>query len=558
LVIGRPVVNRFTKAWTVMIARRINGPQGEFVGVVCGVVETRYFEDFYKEVRAGETASAALLRRDGVMLARYPHVDERIGQELAHGSQWYGMLGHGGGAYLKPGQADQESRIISVQPVPDYPLAVSVGMDEAAALAPWRKQALLMAIGAFGAVVGFLILFRALAVQFRRVEERSRELAQSETRFRDFALISSDWFWETDENHRFTYVSEGIRQFGQEPASRIGRSRIEFAKDAETETEKWRNHVATTERHEAFRDFVYRRQNGDQPENTISISGTPVFDQAGRFLGYRGTGRDISTQVHAERSLREAKEAAEAANVAKSQFLANMSHELRTPLNAIIGFSEALELGMAGEMKPRQAEYAGLIHQSGEHLHTVINDILDLAKVDAGKLDLHEETAIDPRNTVEGCLTLMKSHAVSAGITLSVEADDRLPRLCADSTRLKQILLNLISNAIKFTGAGGSVVVMVRNTEARGVSFAVRDTGPGMTADEITTALEPFGQVDAGHARRYEGTGLGLPLAQRLTELHGGSLIVDSVKGNGTTVTVVLPPQRAIATSPLLAAGADD
>lgn len=555
-VIGRPVVNRFTKAWTVMIARRINGPEGEFIGVVAGVVETRYFEDFYKELRAGNTASAALLRRDGVMLARYPHQDERIGRELAHESEWYATLEHGGGAYLKPGRDDQASRIVSVQPVPDYPLAVSVGIDTAEALAPWRRQSLLMAVGAFGAVVGFLFLFRALAVQFRRVEERSEELAQSETRFRDFALTSSDWFWETDENHRFTYVSEGIRQFGQEPASRIGRSRIEFAKDAKTEAEKWREHLAATERHEPFRNFVYTRQNGDQPENTISISGAPMFDPAGRFLGYRGTGRDITAQVRAERSLREAKEAAEAANVAKSQFLANMSHELRTPLNAIIGFSEALELGMAGELKPRQAEYAGLIHQSGEHLHTVINDILDLAKVDAGKLDLHEEVAIDPRAIVDACVTLMRSHAVSASIALSVEADERLPRLCADPTRLKQILLNLISNAIKFTGSGGSVVVVLRTSEAGGISFAVRDTGPGMSADEIATALEPFGQVDAGHARRYEGTGLGLPLAQRLTELHDGSLRVDSVKGSGTTVTVTLPPERAIAAAPLLTAEA--
>jgi len=555
-VIGLPVVNRFTQAWVIMIARRIDGPHGEFVGVVVGVVEASYFENFYKEVRADNSASASLFRHDGVLLARYPHIDDIIGQPLARESEWYAMLAHGGGGYRTPGYFDETKRIVSVQPVPDYPLAVSVGIDEDDALAPWRWQSLIIAVGTLGAVVGFGFLFRALAVQFHRVEERSEELVRSETRFRDFALTSSDWFWETDANHRFTYISEGIRQFGQEPASRIGRSRMELASDIDTHAEKWREHLNMINRHQPFRNFVYMRKIADQPENTVSISGNPIFGPAGQFLGYRGTARDITPQMLSEQSLRDARDAAEAANVAKSRFLANMSHELRTPLNAIIGFSEALELGMAGELQPRQAEYAGLIHQSGEHLHTVINDILDLAKVDAGKLDLHEETAIDPRGVVDGCVTLMKSHAVAGSLSLSVEAEDRLPHLRADSTRLKQILLNLISNAVKFTPAGGAVIIAVRASAEGGILFAVSDTGPGMAAREVEIALQPFGQVDAGHTRRYEGTGLGLPLAQRLAELHGGTLIVDSIKGSGTTVTVTLPPERTVA-PPAVAAIAD-
>jgi PAS domain S-box-containing protein len=542
-----PFVDKYSGAWSITITRRVDGPNGAFLGVVAGVIDTKYFGDFYRAVATYDSESIALSHLDGTFLVRYPAVDMAVGTRLSSESPWYAMVEQGGGTYTTPGYVDGHPRIISVEPTKEYPLAVSVGMTITEALAPWRRQTLIIAIGTLGAVVGFGFLFRVLAIQFHRVEERSEELAQSEARFRDFAVTSSDWFWETDENHRFTYISEGIRQFGQDPSTRLGRSRMEIASDRESETEKWREHLAVLERHEPFRNFAYTRKIGDQPENTVSISGNPIFNSSGRFFGYRGTARDITPQVLAEQSLRDAKEAAEAANVAKSQFLANMSHELRTPLNAIIGFSEALELGMAGSLQPRQAEYAGLIHQSGEHLHTVINDILDLAKVDAGKLDLHEESAIEPLGVVDGCITLMKSHAVVGGITLSVAAEDGLPRLRADATRLKQILLNLVSNAIKFTGSGGSVVVAVRHSDDGGIVFEVRDTGPGMTPREIETALEPFGQVDAGHSRRYEGTGLGLPLAQRLAELHGGELTVDSVKGVGTTVTVTLPAERTVA-----------
>jgi two-component system cell cycle sensor histidine kinase PleC len=396
-------------------------------------------------------------------------------------------------------------------------------------------------------------VIQALAVAARSLGERAEKYEKaeagrrdSEARLRAFAESGSDWYWESDRDHRFCYFSDHMITFGQDPSRQLGRTRWELASDSDRDTVKWVDHRALLERHEPFRDFRYARKIGDQPEQTVSVSGRPIVDSAGKFSGYRGTARDISEEVRADSRLREAKAEAEAASLAKSQFLANVSHELRTPLNAILGFSEMLDRGAAGSLDPRQREYVGYIRQSGAHLLDIINEILDLAKIDAGKLELNEERGLDARALADSCVALVSEGAATAGIVLATEFEAGLPPLIADGTRLKQILLNLLGNAVKFTEPGGSVMLAGHSANDGGVEFEIRDTGLGMTAAEIGIAIEPFGQVDAGLARRREGTGLGLPLARRLTERHGGSFTIESVKGRGTRVVVGLPPSRVI------------
>ncbi|HEY1709383.1 MAG TPA: ATP-binding protein [Rhizomicrobium sp.] len=248
-------------------------------------------------------------------------------------------------------------------------------------------------------------------------------------------------------------------------------------------------------------------------------------------------------------------EEAAIANRTKSTFLAAMSHELRTPLNAVIGFSDVLLAELYGPLgAERYKEYAQDIRDSGTHLLSLINDVLDLSRLDAqqGTLDEDEFALLDVVAETE---RMVSPQAEKAGVLLSHDVSPALPLVRADRRRIRQILLNLMSNATKFTHPGGSVHVSARVT-SDGMTISVADTGIGIAKEDIPKALERFGQVDSRLARKYQGTGLGLPLAKQLTELHGGNFELKSAEGVGTTVTFTLPPERIVQTEPAQKAAA--
>ncbi len=249
---------------------------------------------------------------------------------------------------------------------------------------------------------------------------------------------------------------------------------------------------------------------------------------------------DITARKRAEEELIKSRQAAEFANRAKTEFLANMSHELRTPLNAILGFSEVIANEMFGAAaNAKYVEYAKDIHKSGQHLLDLINDVLDLAKLEAGKLELRE-TDVSVHDVVALCLNLLGGRARENHVVLETDLPADLPAIRGDERAIKQVLLNLLSNAVKFTPDGGRVTVAARSSR-REFAISVTDTGIGMSKSEIEVALTPFGQVDSQHARKHKGTGLGLTICRSLLQLHGGDLVVESMPGKGTTMTAIFP-----------------
>ncbi len=287
-----------------------------------------------------------------------------------------------------------------------------------------------------------------------------------------------------------------------------------------------------------------RKENGSTV--WVNMTGHAVRDTMGDIMHFECTMFDITERRSAELNLLRTKEQADFANRSKSEFLANMSHELRTPLNAIIGFSEIIRDQLFGPVgQPQYIEYAGDIHDSGQLLLSLINDILDMSKIEAGKRAL-SESVMSVEETVRSVSRLVAARAKEGKIRMTMAVPHDFASLRAEERAIKQILTNILTNAIKFTPEGGSVSLTASLTELGQLKIVIQDTGIGMSAEEIPIAMAPFGQIESALSRKNQGTGLGLPLTRALVELHGGTLELQSAVGKGTTITLLFPPERVV------------
>ena len=273
-------------------------------------------------------------------------------------------------------------------------------------------------------------------------------------------------------------------------------------------------------------------------ERRLMTSKTPLIDESGETTFVLTIAIDISERKDMEAALIIAKEEAELANRTKSDFLANMSHELRTPLNSIIGFAQILSTGIFGPLGDRRyTEYAADIMHSGEHLLSVIGDVLDISKIEAGEAAIVDRE-INIGEMLADSVAMIHERAQAKSLNINM--------IVADARYLKQILINLLANSVKFTPAGGNIDIHANIDTDGCMSISVKDTGIGITAADISRVLEPFGQVLTNPTLAQEGTGLGLSLSKRLTELHAGGLSIESTPGVGTTVTAQFPASRIV------------
>jgi PAS domain S-box-containing protein len=401
-----------------------------------------------------------------------------------------------------------------------------------------------------------------------RMERLAADLRDRVEHFRDLSQMASDWFWVQDENYRFTQFSETVNKLGHiEPAEVLGKTRWELA--AEPDTERMAAHRAVVESHQPFRDFEYLVVNGTGEACWYSVNGQPVFDESGRFAGYRGTSRNITIRKTLEEELRahrdklsalveaqtadlvRAKERAERASRSKSEFIANMSHELRTPMHAVLSFARIGYDKTPASPPEKLRDYFHRIQVSGERLLQLINALLDLSKLEAGKMMI-ENSIVDLADVVREVAGELEGMFEARQLHLRFPAPACQTCVRGDAMRLAQVVRNLVSNALQFTPPGKEVSVEFAETElpagrraddvgtVAALRLTVADEGVGIPADELESVFDKFYQSSKTRTGAG-GTGLGLAICREIVAAHRGTIAARNRAQGGAAFDVTLP-----------------
>lgn len=364
-----------------------------------------------------------------------------------------------------------------------------------------------------------------------------------EQRLNDIVDAAGEYIWEVDAAGHYTYLSARVFDvLGYSPEMLLGRSPLSLVPADHIEAVSSRS-AALTDSQSAFRDFEHPMVRADGVTIWLSVNGVPVINTQGRLVGFRGAGLDITARIHGQADLIREKEAAQAADHAKSEFLAVMSHEIRTPLNSVLGFADLL---IESGLSPAQYDQMQMIRRSGDALLVLLNDILDFSRIESGKM-LIQLSTVSVRDCLLDVVDLYRASAAVKNIALSVSVHEEVPEfLCTDPGRLRQILLNLIGNAVKFTPSGSITIsayrAQVDHEDGRfPLLIEIADTGIGVPPDRLARLFKPFSQADSSTTRRFGGTGLGLVICQRLAELLGGHVRIVRSSPAGTVFALTLP-----------------
>jgi PAS domain S-box-containing protein len=394
------------------------------------------------------------------------------------------------------------------------------------------------------ATIILVAISAALALLSRLAERTDERLLAGDLSYRAFFDNAIEGIFRTTPDGRYLDANPALaRIYGYVSPAALLHGLTDISSQLYVDPVRRDEFKAAMRQHDQVTGFVSEIRRCDGSTIWISENARAVRDWSGKLLCYEGTVEDVTARFAAERAIKKGLERAEEANRTKNAFLAMMSHELKTPLNAIIGFSELIKGEMLGPLRhDGYRGYVGDIHASGKKLLSIINDVLDVARLQGDAVTLTRR-ATSPRHVAE--LALERARVATGDHrAVELEISGSLPDADVDSARLSQALGNILANALKFTPQDGLVSVRAW-TESGAACFAVEDRGIGMAEDAIAAALEPFRQIDGSLARRFEGAGLGLPIAKALVELHGGTLAIASAVGQGTTVTIALPPAQA-------------
>lgn len=552
LVFGLPLKSRITNTWVLPLAYPLRGKKGEFAGTVYVTTEIEPIARLFRSIDLDENGTVALFDANRRVYLRYPEPSKADDETITYfkASETIEALNRGASTatYLTTSSIDGVRRMITFRQIGNYPMYVLVGLAEEDYLAHWRSEEhkhllFLLFLALTSTILGMALArswkkhqlaWERLCSKDEELEKTVEALSSSEERFRTLTEGLPQMSWVKDTQGRTLYLSRQWTDFTGVPLERLlhdeGWLQCVHPEDRGRIGEAWEIALAGGTSYSSYARI--RRHDGVW--RAFDNKALPQKNVDGQIVGWVGCNFDITERAETEKELARAKEAADAANLAKSSFLAHMSHEIRTPMNAVLGLAYLLE---RTHLPDDAAAMVKKIRNAGQTLHGIINDILDYSKIESGRLDI-ERAPFSLRDILEGISTLMSIHAVDKDIDVAIHPpSEMIDRLYGDALRLKQVLTNLVGNAIKFTEHGYvelSVVLAAQHDNQVTLRFAVRDTGIGMDSETQSVLFQPFTQADVSTTRQYGGTGLGLVISQRLVKLMNGSIRVESTPGKGS------------------------